>query len=69
MKWISCVDDYMPDKDGSYLILVNDIVNQWQEVRHLKTHHYKRWIDDDGFSDYPPIVTHWMPLPEPPNTQ
>lgn len=64
--WINVEKSGLPDKDGHYLILANDIVNQWQEVRWLKTHHRKRFIDDDGHSDYPPIVTHWMKLPEAP---
>lgn len=66
-EWVS-VEDELPEKDGHYLVLAHDIVNQWQDVRHLKTHHYKRFISDDGFSDYEPIVTHWMPLPSPPES-
>lgn len=64
-RWIACADR-LPDEDGEYLVLANDIVKQWMEVRRLKTHHRKIWVDDDGFSSWPPIVTHWMPLPSPP---
>lgn len=65
-EWISVEKDGLPDKDGNYIIFANDIVHAWTEVRRLKTHHYRRFLDDDGFSDYPPIVTHWQPLPEAP---
>lgn len=65
-EWISVEKDGLPDEDGNYIIFANDIVIEWTEVRRLKTHHYKRFLDDDGFSDYPPIVTHWMKLPEAP---
>ena len=65
MEWIS-VEDRLPEKDGEYLVFANDIVSSFMVVRHLKTHRRKRWIDDDGFSDWPPIVTHWQYLPPPP---
>lgn len=66
MDWIS-VDKELPEKDGYYLVVASDIINRWQEVRWLKTHRRKRWIADDGHSDYTPIITHWQTLLDMPN--
>lgn len=62
-EWIS-VEDRYPDDDSGYrvLVLANDIVSEWVEIAHYNK---RNWIMRGGL-DYPSIVTHWMPLPEPP---
>lgn len=67
MKWIS-VDDGQPEKTGNVIVFANDIVTSWVEV--LSAYvcpEYGNVIFEqlDG-EDYPPIVTHWMPLPDAP---
>ena len=61
-EWIS-VEDRLPDDESGYKVLVtaNDIVSQWVKILN---HNKVFWIDSGGV-EYPAIVTHWMPLPEP----
>ena len=61
-EWTS-VEEAYPDNETGYKVLVvaNDIVSQWVEI---VNYNGKTWMK--GGSEYPPIVTHWMPLPEPP---
>lgn len=64
-EWIS-VEDRLPKDTFEVLVFANDIVSSFIEV--------VGWDGRDflaiGFGAdivYPPIVTHWMPLPELPN--
>ena len=61
-NWIS-VEEAYPDDESGYrvIVLANDIVSQWIEI---VGYNKKCWMK--GGLKYPPIVTHWMPLPEPP---
>lgn len=63
MKWIS-VKDRLPDDNSGYVVLAfcNDIVGSWIEI----LHHNGKFFLSDGGKEYPCIVTHWMPLPKPP---
>ena len=66
-EWIS-VEDRLPEMTGHVLALSNDIVNSWQQVINAYVcpeYGNVIWEGLDG-EDYLPIVTHWMPLPEPP---
>lgn len=62
MDWIS-VDEQSPKKRGEYLT--------WQPQCTLMGHQVEerysilRWSGSKFFSSMP--VTHWMPLPKPPN--
>lgn len=49
--------------NGNYLCYCNDIVSSWCEVL---TYRYGVWYKPDG-NEFAPIVTHLMPLPEPPS--
>ena len=64
MKWIS-VEDRMPDDESGYKVLVfaNDIISSWVELINYNGEH---WVHNGG-KIYPPIVTHWQPIPKPPS--
>lgn len=48
--------------DGRYLCYCNDIVSSWCEVLTMRD---GVWLEHSG-REFEPVVTHWMPLPEPP---
>ena len=56
--WIYCKDK-LPEVSGEYIVNVDGAV---MELTYLK--HRDLWAGDDG--DVYMGVTHWMPLPEPP---
>jgi len=62
-EWIS-VKERMPDECSYVLCYVNDIVSGWVELLKYEGRHV--WVDAVNADEYEPIVTHWMPLPEPP---
>lgn len=60
MEWIK-VEDRLPKDDSFYLIAFDD-----RGIR------FGSYLQNDGWRDvdgklYDGIVTHWMPLPDPPN--
>ena len=59
--WIS-VKDRLPEKNGDYLIYNTDgiVWPYWYDKE------YKEWYDSSGYLTE--SVTHWMPMPEPPET-
>ena len=58
-EWIS-VDDRLPEKEGVYLVHTTYNIIE-TEVFYISKHDdISYWWDLDG------MVTHWMPLPEPP---
>lgn len=57
-EWIS-VDDTLPDEYGDYLVSRTCRPNGY-----VVTYAPVGWLCTDFFP-----VTHWMPLPEPPNTE
>ncbi len=65
-EWIS-IQESKPS-DGAYVLCyVNDIVSGWVEL--LKYEGKGVWVDAINADEYDPIVTHWMPLPEPPKDE
>lgn len=56
--WIS-VDERLPERTGAYLT--------YTFRGYTKISHFEEWAigEAPSFDDY--TVTHWMPLPEPPN--
>lgn len=68
-EWIS-VEDRLPEPNTNVLIYVF-FHNQWQIVKGWLSYCDKKFHISN--SDYPSLtdipVTHWMPLPEPPETK
>tara|TARA_R110002096_G_scaffold315227_7_gene509493 strand:+ start:5409 stop:5645 length:237 start_codon:yes stop_codon:yes gene_type:complete len=68
--WVN-VEDRLPDVEGSYLLCAyheNPAADQWVGEAYASIDPVDgrfMWDDTEGF-DYPGVVTHWMPLPEPP---
>lgn len=60
-EWIS-VEERLPEKNGYYLV--------YTMYGYIEVERYKTWDDDDldgGYWwEFEGLVTHWMPLPEPP---
>ena len=66
-NWIS-VEDELPDNNEMVIVFSNDIINAFVETAYYYTcpeYLTGNWCDENG-DDYPPITTHWMPLPPPP---
>ena len=60
-RWIS-VKDRLPERNGVYLAYDGEYIST---VEYEKGRHDSEWTDDyEGYLDL--LVTHWMPLPEPP---
>ena len=74
-RWIS-VNDRLPDKDENYIVAVCDEgfpdgEGIWYSTVVVVAEYYKgSWTWYDGGHEYSldGIVTHWRPMPEPPET-
>lgn len=79
-EWIS-VEDRLPKENGDYIIYLNDgnpvfdkdiFYKDLVVINIINTAKYDcgKWFyyDDDEW-DITDIVTHWMPLPEPPRME
>lgn len=77
MNWIKC-SDRLPEKDGEYLVYVSDRIwsgamvlwftNDFSQLYNDLSYPHKGFYENDpeyGCIKYEE-VTHWMPLPEPP---
>jgi hypothetical protein len=65
--WIS-IDDRLPGNKSLYLTFSTNSFGCHREVVMFETHGRPRWMSNrHSFADYERDVTHWMPLPEPPN--
>ena len=58
-EWIS-VEDRLPEKEGVYLVHTTYNIIETEVFYISKYDDISYWWDLDG------MVTHWMPLPEPP---
>ena len=68
--WIS-VMDRMPLDSGPVLVFANDIVSSWTEAVncYICPEYGSHVFEDIGSGEeYVPIITHWMPLPPPPQS-
>lgn len=74
--WIK-IEDRLPDKDGNYIVYAQDENSPhdegiWYEnIVILAEYAFGEWTwDENGIEwDISGIVTHWMPLPEPPRME
>lgn len=73
-KWIR-VEDGLPKERGLYLVYipsVNPLDNYSYEVAYfhiIERDEVKRsWFEIEGIYDYNNYITHWMTLPEPPES-
>ena len=65
MEWISVKDRFPIKKSRAYLVYIGGYSDSSDACEIA-------WFDDDKFllNQYPELedgITHWMPLPEPPN--
>jgi len=63
-EWVK-VSDRMPEDDGEVLVVANDIIQEWVQPLYFDSD-VCEWYVIRG-PVFPPIVTHWMNYPEPPN--
>ena len=64
-KWIS-VKDRLPEKSGSYLVC-SDRDAVYETHFHTKKYFLNGYMREAGFTQRgKTIITHWMPLPQPP---
>lgn len=69
-EWIS-VDKMLPEKDGLYLVVNNNLSDfeRWGDIATgnlLLNKTKKGWYCDSVISSRVMFITHWMPLPKPP---
>jgi len=67
-NWIS-VKDRLPDKDGSYLIAIKDNLSYYSVIRDFRVKDNKFGINSWFVETSDRKITHWMPLPEPPERE
>lgn len=74
--WIS-VEERLPDNVGEYIVCAINGISQYDErIRYRKIvtlakYAFDEWIwyENGNEWDISGIVTHWMPLPEPPRME
>lgn len=69
MEWIS-VKDSLPEKNKNVLLFMKNNTHSWVQIG-ISDDFYPSWFVCDACLDHVEInfdelVTHWMPLPEPP---
>jgi hypothetical protein len=75
-KWIS-VKDKLPKADGEYIVYAQDENSPsgegvwYDNVVVVATYFFGEWTWHENGNEYDitDIVTHWMPLPEPPRME
>mgnify|MGYP007071659269 CR=1 FL=1 len=60
--WIS-VSERLPDFEVDVLVFCNGVA-QWG----VRSNNCRGWALATGWADYDDVVTHWMPMPEPPES-
>lgn len=80
-RWIPC-SDKLPEKDGQYLVAhaptgwmgvrnfsleksFDEVSENFYRVR-IHKHNVWWYMDDELYARVSTVITHWMPLPEPP---
>jgi len=64
-EWIS-VEDRLPEAFGSYQVFAPDLFDD-PEMKGSEPQAIVSWTEY-GWSYYEEIITHWMPLPSPPES-
>ena len=72
-EWIS-VDERLPEEDGCYIVTACDEGCScgdgiWYDTVVIEAEHYKgewSWNENGTEYDITDLVTHWMPMPNPP---
>ena len=72
-EWIS-VDERLPEEDGCYIVTACDEGFScgdgiWYDTVVIEAEHYKgewSWNENGTEYDITDLVTHWMPMPNPP---
>ena len=62
-RWIS-VSERLPDFEVDVLVFCNGVA-QWG----VHSNNCIGWALATGWADYDDVVTHWMPMPEPPEVK
>lgn len=68
-EWIS-VEERLPDEDGDYITMTNasgkgkGVLFHRYETNYVRGKELRRWYWNGRLTPW--IVTHWMPLPQPP---
>lgn len=69
--WIS-VKDRLPEAEGAYLVFAPSYTGgsssgkEYHSGRMFSMWRHGKWSIEVGYHKRPGCVTHWMPLPEPP---
>jgi len=61
--WIS-VSERLPDFEVDVLVFCNGVA-QWGR----RSNNCRGWALATGWADYDDVITHWMPMPEPPEVK
>ncbi len=70
MEWISVKDRLPKNKQRILMYCIREFVNDEPIViGHYQTGDYENFISTCFVEDEMSDITHWMPLPEPPNQQ
>lgn len=70
MKWIPC-SERLPEQEGTYIVVTNKVkpvvtTARFYDARDLRDYKGNVFGHDDAHFQANRYVTHWMPLPEPP---
>lgn len=62
MQWTPYDEDHKPTHDGFYLVCISSRVTTEDDMRIMRSWYCE---SSKSFTDYPGVITAWMPLPKP----